>query len=90
MNNISLREQVHQAYAAFAQAHHAAEDAAAEYLDVKRQVGTNEAERKALKASTPADHYEIMVSLLPTAEMRGRANHLKPAAVVEDESTLPF
>lgn len=77
--SITTREQVIQALATFQEAHRAAEAAAAEFLDVKRQVGSNEAERKALKASTPADHYEIMVSLLPDAEAR----HKEAAAHLE-------
>src|SRR5690349_19714375 len=71
--SIPLTDQVNQALAIWLDAQTEATNAAAEYADTKRQVGSNEAERKALKASTPPDHYEIMVSLLPDAENRYKA-----------------
>lgn len=64
----TILEQLREARAAFDQAHRTHEDAAAAYLDLKRRIGSNEAERKAQKATTPEAEYASCVALMPQVE----------------------
>lgn len=68
MVDISFKEQVQQAEAAYLEAHINATDAAAAYLDLKRKIGNNEAERKERKSATPDDVYAGYLSGLPAVE----------------------
>lgn len=63
-----LVDQVRQALVAFHDAQNNATDAAADYLRLKRLIGSNEAERKAAKAATPDDVYAGYVSEFVTVE----------------------
>jgi hypothetical protein len=74
-----LSEQVTAALATYLSAHEQAEVAAAAYGETKRLVGSNEAERKERKASTPADEYAGYVVDLQDAEQ----NYKSTAAAAE-------
>jgi hypothetical protein len=80
-----LSEQVTAALATYLAAHEQAEAAAVAYGDLKRLVGSNEAERKTRKAETPADEYAGYVLHLQDAETDYKS---KAAAAERAEKVL--